>query len=118
MPSKRILGVDDEPDILSALQLILEEEGYLTQTAGEGSNLERLLSFQPDLILLDVFLAGLDGRLLSKQLKSQSTTHHIPIVLMSAYGKAAVTLAESGADDFLAKPFEIEAFLATIHKYV
>src|SRR5690348_14534285 len=109
MPRKRILVVDDEPDILGVLQLILEEEGYLTKTVEEGSNLEHLLSFQPDLILLDVFLSGMDGRLMSKQLKSQTTTQHIPIVLMSAHAKAAATLAESRADDFLAKPFEIEA---------
>jgi CheY-like chemotaxis protein len=115
---KKILVVDDDPDILEVLQLILEEEGYLTRTATQAQSLDRLLNFQPDLILLDVLLSGSDGRVISKRLKSQETTRHIPIVLMSAHVSAKTTLAQSQADDFIAKPFEVNALLSTVHKYV
>jgi CheY-like chemotaxis protein len=118
MQQKKILIVDDEPDILEILQLILEEEGYLTHTAANIPPLDGLLRFQPDLILLDVLLSGSDGRAICRQLKSQSSTEHIPIVLMSAHGKAAAARAESGADDFLAKPFDLSVLLTTIHHYV
>ena len=115
---KKILVVDDDPDILEVVQLLLEGEGYLTRTATEAKSMDRLLSFQPDLILLDVLLAGSDGRAISKRLKSQETTRHIPIVLMSAHVSARATLAAAQADDFIAKPFEVNALLTTIHKYV
>jgi DNA-binding response OmpR family regulator len=118
MHRKRILVVDDDPDILQVVQLVLEEEGYLTNTSLEARKIESLLSSHPDLILLDVLLADADGRLMSKRLKSQDRTKHIPIVLMSAHVSAVSTLATSGADDFIAKPFEIETLLATIEKYV
>jgi DNA-binding response OmpR family regulator len=115
---KQILIVDDDPTLLSMLQLILEEEGYLTHTSVDTSNMEHLLSFQPDLILLDVLLSDADGRMLSRRLKNQDTTKHIPIVLMGTSRSVAVTLTKSGADAFLKKPFDLDAFLATIHKYV
>jgi CheY-like chemotaxis protein len=115
---KKILVVDDDPDILEVVQLLLEGEGYLTWTATEAKSIDRLLSFQLDLILLDVLLAGSDGRVISKRLKSQETTRHIPIVLMSAHVSARATLAAAQADDFIAKPFEVNALLTTIHKYI
>src|SRR5947209_19083827 len=96
----------------------LEDEVYLIHMATEAKSIDRLLSFQPDLILLDVLLAGSDGRVISKRLKSQETTRHIPIVLMSAHVSARATLAAAQADDFIAKPFEVNALLTTVQKYV
>jgi two-component system alkaline phosphatase synthesis response regulator PhoP len=95
MQRKKILIVDDEPDIRDILQIILEEEGYLTHTAAHLPALQDLLGFQPDLILLDILLAGSDGRAFCRQLKSQPSTAHIPVILMSAHGKARATRAES-----------------------
>jgi DNA-binding response OmpR family regulator len=118
MQKKRILVVDDDSDILEVVQLVLEEEGYLTKTSLEAYNIESLLNYHPDLILLDVLLSGTDGRMISKRLKSQDTTKHIPIVLMSAHVSAGSTIAKSRADDFIAKPFEIDTLLATIQKYI
>src|SRR5512142_1959623 len=118
MQRKTILIVDDEPDICDLLQILLEEEGYLTHTAVGLPTLEDLLGLQPDLILLDVMLAGSDGRAICRQLKSHSRTERIPVILMSAHGKAEATRAESGADAFLAKPFDIAVVLKTIHSYI
>ena len=100
------------------VQLILEGEGYLTQTATEGNKLDRLLCFQPDLILLDVLLSGSDGRGISKRLKSQEVTKHIPVVLMSAHVKTRAIVAECQADELITKPFDLDTLLTTIQKYV
>jgi CheY-like chemotaxis protein len=117
-PRKRILLVDEDPTLLTVLALILQGEGYLTHTVGDARILEPLLRFRPDLILLNVSLAQVDGRLLSRHLKHQDRTRHIPIVLMGPPSKTVLALAKSGADDFLQKPFDLETLLSTIERYV
>jgi CheY-like chemotaxis protein len=110
--------VDEDPTLLTVLALILQGEGYLTHTVGDARILEPLLRFRPDLILLNVSLAQVDGRLLSRHLKHQDRTRHIPIVLMGPPSKTVLALAKSGADDFLQKPFDLETLLSTIEQYV
>jgi len=120
--AKRILVVDDDPDILDALQLTLEDAGYVVTTSEKGEYAENLLDTTngalPDLIILDVLLSGKDGRTICQKLKGQADTRHIPIIMVSAYPNAKQSVAKVGADDFLAKPFEIDALLETIAKYI
>ena len=117
--SKKILVVDDEPDILEFLQVILEEEGYAVITSDKGEFLEQLHNGElPDLILVDVLLSGKDGREIVKHLKSQEETKHIPVIMFSAHPSAEQTAREAGAEDFVAKPFEIDLLLAKIATYV
>ena len=112
---KRILAVDDEPDILEFLQIILQEEGYEVLTSPKSDYLEQLPNGElPDLILLDVLLSGKDGREIVKYLKSQEETRHIPILMFSAHPSAEETSRQAGADDFLEKPFDIDVLLAKI----
>lgn len=112
---KRLLVVDDERDILEFLRIILEEEGYEVVTAEKGEYLEQLRNGGlPHLILVDVLLSGKDGRAIVKFLKSQEATKHIPVIMFSAHPSAAETARQAGADDFLAKPFEIDVLLAKI----
>jgi len=119
MNAKKILVVDDEPDILEFLQVILEEEGYLVATTEKGEYVEKLhAGGLPDLILLDVLLSGKDGREIVKQLKSQEETKSIPIIMFSAHPSAEKTAREAGADDFVAKPFHIDFLLAVVAKYL
>ncbi|TMB80404.1 MAG: response regulator [Chloroflexi bacterium] len=119
MNAKKILVVDDEPDILEFLQVILEEEGYLVATTEKGEYVEKLHAVGlPDLILLDVLLSGKDGREIVKQLKSQEETKSIPIIMFSAHPSAEKTAREAGADDFVAKPFHIDFLLAVVAKYL
>ena len=74
---KKLLVVDDEPDILEFLQVILEEEGYTVAVTGKGEYLEKLNNgILPDLILLDMWLSGKDGREIVKYLKSQEKQAH------------------------------------------
>jgi CheY-like chemotaxis protein len=112
---KKILVVDDEPDILEFLQIILEEEGYDVLTSEKGEFLEHLHNGGlPDLILVDVLLSGKDGREIVKHLKSQDETKHIPVIMFSAHPSAEETAKQAGAEDFLAKPFDVDVLLTKI----
>jgi DNA-binding response OmpR family regulator len=116
---KKILVVDDEPDILEFLQELLEEEGYTVAITDKAEYVEKLhAGGLPDLILIDVLLAGKDGRKIVKHLKSQEATRHVPVIMFSAHPSADETVRLAGADDFVAKPFELDEVLAKIAKHV
>lgn len=117
---KTILVVDDDPDILDALQFMLEDAGYSVKTTEKGEYAENLHDSNgglPDVILLDVLLSGKDGRLICQKLKSQEETRHVPIIMMSAHNNARQSVASVGADDFIAKPFEADDLLEKLAKY-
>ena len=114
---KKILVVDDDPDILDALQFMLEDAGYRVTTTEKGEYAENLHDTNgglPDVMLLDVLLSGKDGRLICQKLKSQEETKHIPIIMMSAHYNARQSVTSVGADDFIAKPFETDELLEKI----
>ncbi len=118
--AKRILVVDDDPDILDALQMLLEFAGYEVKTTEKGEYAENLRDMNgglPHLIILDVLLSGKDGRLICQKLKSQQDTEHIPIIMISAHPNARHSVAAVGADDFLAKPFDADVLLEMVMKY-
>ena len=116
---KKILVVDDEPDILEFLQELLEQEGYTVSITDKAEYVEKLhAGGLPDLILIDVLLSGKDGRKIVKQLKSQEATKHVPVIMFSAHPSAEETARAAGADDFVAKPFELDEVLAKIAKLV
>jgi DNA-binding response OmpR family regulator len=115
---KKIFVIDDEPDILDAVKIVLEDEGFHVETSIKGDEIETRSADFPDLILLDVLLSGKDGRDIAKKLKNQEHTKHIPIIMMSAHPTAKQGIKEYLADDFIAKPFEIDYLLEKIRAYV
>lgn len=116
---KKVLVVDDEADILEFLKVILEDEGYTVVTTDKDDYLEKLQDDTlPDLILLDLLLSGKDGREIVKYLKSNEKTHHIPVIMFSAHPSAREITKQAGADDFVAKPFEIDLFLKKVAQYL
>ncbi|HEY7974600.1 MAG TPA: response regulator, partial [Ktedonobacterales bacterium] len=116
---KRILVIDDDPDIALVLVSVVEEEGYQVDAIDGGDYLERIGEGEPpDLILLDMLLSGQDGRQIARRLKRQDATRHIPIVMLSAHPNAEREALDAGADGFLAKPFDIDVLLATIATYL
>ena len=116
---KKILVVDDEPDILAFLQALLEQEGYTVATTDKAEYVEKLQDGGlPELILIDIFLSGKDGQEIVKRLRSQKETRHIPVIMFSAHPNIEQTARAAGADDFVAKPFEMDEVLAKIAKYV
>ena len=105
---RKILIVDDNPDILQVMQLLLGSRGFEIEVTTKGEEtLSKLESFQPGLIFLDVFLGGMDGRDLCKQLKTHSDSMHIPVILFSANKVSIASIEESQADAFISKPFDI-----------
>ena len=113
----KILVVDDDLDILVVMEILLSMKGFEVDVTAKWENtFDKIETFKPDLILLDVLISGNDGRTLCKQLKSKSDTKHIPIIMFSAHPSAAATINEYGADDFIAKPFDVNDLLAKVNK--
>ena len=112
----KILVVDDDVDILSVMEILLSMKGFDVEVTSKGENtFPKIESFKPDLILLDVLISGHDGRVICKQLKSNKSTSHIPIIMFSAHPGAAATISDYGADDFIAKPFDVNNLIQKVN---
>jgi DNA-binding response OmpR family regulator len=116
--AKKILIADDDPAILDAVKLILELEGYETITTVNGGTIYKMEKDFPDLLLLDIWMSGQDGRDICKYLKKEPHTKNIPIIMVSASKDIIDSAREAGADDFIEKPFEMEELLAKIKKFI
>ena len=112
----RILVVDDDIDILSVMEILLTMKGFEVEVTAKGENtFQKIDTFRPDLILLDVLISGHDGRTICKQLKSNEATKHIPVIMFSAHPGAAATIADYGANDFIAKPFDVNNLIQKVN---
>ena len=110
----RILVVDDDPEIVSFLKRGLAYEGYTIDTAGDGTEaLAKARQIEPDLVILDIMMPGMDGIEVSKRLRQAS---EVPILMLTAKATVADRVAglDSGADDYLVKPFAFDELLARI----
>ncbi|WP_448698635.1 response regulator transcription factor [Mucilaginibacter sp. AW1-3] len=106
--SKKILAVDDDLFILDALTELLKYSGYDVESTPNGEEVfKKIDEYAPDLILLDVMLAGLDGREICKKIKTNDKTKNIPVIMVSATPAVNHTVKDFGANDFVAKPFDI-----------
>lgn len=112
--------VDDNAAILDALKIMLEEEGYLVETAHDGAvvTVQSLSGPLPDLYLLDIWMAGMDGREICKFLKGSEVSKHIPVIMVSATKDVERISKDAGADAFISKPFQMDEMLALVAKYV
>jgi DNA-binding response OmpR family regulator len=116
--SKKILILDDDNDILEILSWLLKDSGYQVKTLSCGETVfDDIKDFRPDLILMDVMLAGLDGRSICRNIKENHLTYFIPVILISGTYDLADVLNQSGApNDFVSKPFDLYHLLAKIQK--
>ena len=106
---KRILLIDDTPDILVVVSRRIESWGYEALTAESGEEGLRIAEETlPDLILLDIMMPKMKGRDVCARLKANPTTQHIPVIFLTALGLADHIKAgmDLGADDYIVKPFE------------
>jgi len=113
---KRITVADDDPGILDAVGMMLEMEGYQVNATLNGNTILNFQNQLPDIYILDIWMSGADGRELCKKLKSEDKTKDIPVILISASNDLKRSAETAGADDFLAKPFEIDALLQKIER--
>jgi CheY-like chemotaxis protein len=112
---KKILIVDDDEAILEAVSLVLESEGYVTETTFKGEEtFSKIIKFQPNVILLDVLMSGKDGREICKSLKADQELKKIPVIMISAHPTADKGAEEAGADGFISKPFDTQDLLKAI----
>ena len=113
----KIYVIDDDKDLLQVVKSLLLKKGFNVSTFMEWRIAKEAIKLvEPQLILLDVFLSGIDGLEICQKLKASPTTRHIPILLFSAYPKIAETaIHDYGADDFIAKPFEVVDLIKKVH---
>jgi two-component system alkaline phosphatase synthesis response regulator PhoP len=112
--SKRILIVEDDPSVLRATSYILEKEGYQVLTAQNGlEGLKKAREDNPDLLILDVMLPGIDGFEICHSLRSEPETAGLPILMFSAKGQESdkATGLKVGADEYMTKPVDREVML-------
>ncbi len=117
---KKILVVDDEPDILKVLVARLKEHGFETVTAANGEEaLLQAAAHKPNLIILDIMMPVMDGTEAAQRLKENPRTRDIPIIFLSALQtktEEASDGGEVGDNIILAKPFDINVLLAKIRE--
>jgi len=117
MPDKkRILIVDDEPQITRVLRTSLSSNGYEVRTAGDGhAGLRSAREWVPDLVISDISMPNMDGIELTRQLRSES---QVPIIVLSVKGaeKTKVEALDAGADDYVTKPVGMDELLARVRR--
>jgi two-component system, OmpR family, KDP operon response regulator KdpE len=110
----RVLVVDDEPQITRVLRTVLTSQGYQVRTADEGeSALASFSEWRPELVITDLFMPHMDGIELCRRIRSLSS---VPIIVLSVKGeeRAKVEALDSGADDYVTKPFGIDELMARV----
>ena len=118
---KKILIIDDEPDILRAAKVRLMSFGYEVITARDGSDIVNLVQKNmPDLILLDLRLPHMDGDKICVILKADDKLKTIPVIIFTASSDPTTSkkVKDSGAEGYLIKPFDTEDLLQTIKKFL
>jgi DNA-binding response OmpR family regulator len=112
MLRKKILIIDDDPDIRTVMEILLRKNGYEVDTASRREMaIEKLESFRPSVVLLDVLLSGSDGRDLCREIKASKDYSDTTVIMLSAHPGAAENISSYGADDFIAKPFQAQSLL-------
>src|SRR5690242_6095788 len=115
----RILIIDDEEDALIPLKNLLEKEGFEVATLSRGGTTFKTVEvFKPDVMLLDIKLSEHDGRDICYELKSNKKTKNIKIILCSAHVLGENGFLDYGADDFMSKPFKLQALVKKIRHHL
>lgn len=111
---KKILIADDDEAIVDSTALLLEVMGYQVSQTVDGSAVTTVLRDKPDLVLLDIWMSGIDGRDVCRQIKANPETQNIPVLMISASRDVRQSAFDSGANDFLEKPFEMDNLINKI----
>lgn len=114
---KRVIVVEDEDNVRETIELLLTNVGFIVKSSATGNNiLEIVHEFNPDIILLDVMLDGLDGRDICRSIKENSVTSHIPVIMLSGVPDIYNAILDVGANDVISKPFDETTLLNRIDR--
>ena len=121
-PAKKILVIEDDKDIRDTIVYILEEEEYEVISSEDSKILKSITDYNPDLVLLDNWLtdwkSDANGQQLSKELKTNPATSHIPVIIISAVSNIK-EIAELGqADGYLRKPFDLTELVDIVKQHI
>lgn len=119
--AKRVLLIEDEPNIIEAISFILSRDGWTVHTHANGDTaMARVLALPPDLIILDVMLPGRSGFDILRDLRAELSTAAMPVLMLTARGQAKDReLAERlGVTEFMTKPFSNDDVLASVRRMV
>ena len=115
----KVLVIDDDPDVRTVMNILMKKQGYEVETAStKDEAFEKIKSFTPSVILLDVLLSGADGRDICHQIKSEPLTKHIQVIMFSAHPGAADNIESYGADHFITKPIKTGLLLEKLERWV
>ena len=121
MGNKRVLIVDDEPDVVESIRFRLGIENIECLEAGDGAEGLRIArEALPDLIILDVMMPRMTGYKVARSLKQDERYRHIPVILLTARSQAGDRMlgVDSGANDYVTKPFDLDELTAKVLKYL
>jgi DNA-binding response OmpR family regulator len=121
MSQKKILIVDDEVDLVETIRFPLENEGFTVLVSYNGEDaLNKARKEKPDLIILDIMLPKLDGYKVCRLLKFDERYKHIPILILTAkiQEKDKILGKETGADEYITKPFDLDELLEKVKAYL
>ena len=117
---KRIICIEDEPEMIDLIQLILNRRGYkVTGAAGGKEGIQMVRDTHPDLVLLDLMMPDMDGWEVYQQMKADETTRNIPVIVVTAKAQnidKVLGLHIAKVDDYIAKPFSPQELIDSVEK--
>ncbi len=120
--AKKVLLIEDDKDIRDTIVLALKEDGFEVIESESAKILKNVTEIAPDLILLDNWLtdwkSDANGQQISKELKTNQATSHIPVIIVSAVSNIKEVSEAGLADGYLKKPFELTDLFAIVHKHI
>ena len=120
MAAKKVLVIDDEPEMLNLVRFTLERAGYEVETCDNGRQAwDMIVKTGPDLLILDVMLPGIDGYSLQIKISQDEHTKNIPIIVLTALEPSKTLFQKfSQVAGFMTKPFKTEALVETVQKAI
>lgn len=111
----RVLIIDDDEDLLEILESSLAFFGFEIKTSNYTDDIHSLVTIhQPDLVIIDYIMGGVNGGEMCSELKQKEATKHIPVIILSAYDKVIKSLGTYGCDAFVSKPFDMQELVNKI----
>ncbi len=119
MSNRRILTIEDDPDILAILEIVFQDEGFEFISNSKGMDVDEIALVHADLLLLDVRIFGFEktGAEICRELKQNAETSNLPIILISAEQNLAHLAEACGADHYISKPFDIDHIVKIVNQF-